>query len=496
MSPAPTLRDRTRRGLIWASAEAGARAVLQIIVLAVLARLLSPQDYGVVGAAMIVVGISTIFSQLGVGPAVVQRAELKRDHLDAAFCVSVILGVLTAGALWLLAPALAAFFRIPALVSALHGLAVVFPVAGFGVVSESLLQRDLRFDLLARAEVVSYGVGYGLVGIVLAWCGWGFWSLVCAQSVQMIVRTDFLFHYHAWRPRMQCRRGAVGDLFHFSSGLTVARLANYLATNGDNLVVGRYLGAEALGVYGRAYALMSQPANLIGNVLEKVLFPAMAKVQESNDQLARVYRSGVGLLATAMLPASAAIYLLAPEAVELLLGPKWRAVGFPLQIFAAGLLFRTSMKMSNSLIRAKGAVYQMAWCQIVYAAAIVGFAWACRDYGIEGVCVGVLIAIFLCFVLAAAISLRLIRVKWSEYIGEHLPGLILGAAVYGAGWLPCSLLRAQHAPAALVFTASLASMALLGGGLAFLFPATFLGPEGARFADRLRLFFAKPRPVS
>jgi len=487
-----SLRRKTERGLIWAAGEALGRAVLQFAVLAVLARLLTPADYGVVGAALVIVGVSTIFAQLGVGPAVVQRENLRPEHLDAAFWASLILGIFTGGVIALTAPWMAEFFRIPALAPALRALSLVFPLTGISVVSESLLQRDLHFDRLARAEVLSYGLGYGGVGIALAWIGWGWWALVCAQAAQTVVRTALLFRAQHWRPRLAFDRSALRDLREFSTGLTAARLANYVAVSGDNLVVGRCLGDVALGLYGRAYALMGQPANLIGNVLEKVLFPAMSRVQNDNARLAEVYRDGVGVLATLTLPASAAIYLLAPEIVTLLLGPRWGEAVPILQIFAIGLLARTSMKMSNSLIRAKGAVFQMATCQFLYATAVVGFAIAGQRGGLEGTALGVLAAIVGCYLLAAGMSLRLVGATWAQFVQRHLPGAGLAILVFAGGWLPCTMLRQHNTAPLLIVLLATIGMALPALIAVLAFPVTFLGPLEPRLRGvRARFWPAK-----
>ena len=496
MNPGPTLRQRTRRGLFWAGGEAFARTLLQTGVLAILSRLLTPDDYGVVGAALIVVGVSAIFSQLGVGPAIVQRQALEPKHLDAAFTLSIVFGLVTAGAVWLAAPAITAFFapndpQMQSLTPTLRWLCVLFPIGAISVVSESLLLRDLRFDLIARSEVWSYFVGFGCVAVILAWCGWGIWALVCGHIVQMLMRTEMLFACITWRPRASCRRSAMRDLFRFSAGLTVARLLNYIATNGDNVVVGRVLGANALGVYGRAYQIMSHPANLIGNVLDKVLFPALAKVQDCDKRLGRVYRQGVGLLASIMLPASAMIYLLAPEIVHVLLGPKWTGVIFPLQIFSVALLFRTGMKISNTVIRARGQVYEMAGCQLMYATTTVGFAWLGRAWGIEGVCYGVLCSILLCFFVCAALCLRSIRMSWMAFLGEHLPGVWLATAVYAVGWAVLGTLRASHAQDWFTLLAGSSAMTGIALLIVLFSPLTFLGESGVRIQDGRRRFFLR-----
>jgi PST family polysaccharide transporter len=493
----PTLREKTKRGLIWASAEAAARTLLQTGVLVILARLLTPEAYGVVGTALIIVGVSSIFSQLGVGPAIVQRKELEPRHLDAAFWLSIVFSLIVGGIVFLSAPLLADFCRMTELTPVLRVLSLVFPLTGVSVVSESLLQRDLHFNVLARREVISYFIGFGVVGVVLAIRGWGLWALVAANLTQTLVRTIILFAGQTWRPGFSCRKDACLDLFHFSTGLTVARLANYVATNGgDNIVVSRYLGADAVGVYGRAYQLMSQPANLIGNVLEKVLFPAMAKVQDQHEKLAAVYRQGVSLLATVMFPGSAMIYLLAPEIVHLLLGPKWIGVVFPLQIFSAALLFRTSMKMSNSLIRARGAVWQMAWCQIIYAAATVGFAYIGQFWGLSGVCVGVFGSILLCFLIGAAMSLRLVGLSWGHFLADHLPGLLLAAVVSVVGWFGATALRIEHAAPVLVVAGTLAAMTFVAMGCAYVLPRLFLGPSGPAMVARVRGMLGRKSPAT
>src|SRR4051794_5204541 len=174
----PSLTHRAMSGMAWVAWGNGAMAVLKIGVLVVLTRLLSPADFGVVAAALVVVDFSFNFSQLGLGPALVQRAKLEPRHLSTAFFASTGLGLLVGGALWLTAPLIAQFFRMEHLVPVVRVLALSFPIAGVGIVSDSLLSRELRFRVIANRDVFAYALGYGLVGIVLAVLGWGVWALV------------------------------------------------------------------------------------------------------------------------------------------------------------------------------------------------------------------------------------------------------------------------------------------------------------------------------
>jgi O-antigen/teichoic acid export membrane protein len=491
MKPEPSLRAKTKRGLIWGSIEAGSRFLLQFVVIAVLARLLAPPERGQGENAIIVVGITAIFSQLGVGPALVQRRDdLRSEHLSSAFTFSVIFGLVAMSVLWLLAPAIGGFFKDPLPPQILRYMAIGFPISAVAVVSESLIQRNMRFDLIARAEIFSF-LSYGALATMLAAFDYGVWALVWAHLFQLSLKSLMFIIYARWIPRVGWDSAAARELVAFSGGITVARIANYLATNGDNLVVGAKLGDAAVGFYGTAYKIMVAPATLIGQVLEKVLFPAMSRVQDDNAPLARVYRQGIRLLALAMLPASAAIFILAPELVAVLLGDKWQPVGPALQILAAGLLFRTSMKLSNSLIRAKGAVTQMAVCQILYMvavliAAIVGCRW-----GIEGVSWGVLGAIFICFIYGAAICHRLVGIKWTSFLIDHVPGILLAAIVLVAGLPANAALKSANVESIIV---------LLGTGiiiaLAILIPALFLpnrllGPDGAMLREKAKKIMGK-----
>jgi PST family polysaccharide transporter len=478
------------RGLFWMFLGTGGQAVVQLLVLVVLARLLTPADFGVVAAALVVVGFSTIFSQLGIGPAVVQRHELHATHLRTGFTISVAFGILLAGLIWLLAPAVAAFFHHDDLVPVLRALSLVFPLQGLSVVAESLLQRELRFRYLAALELATVALGYGAVGIVLAFAGLGVWALVAAHLAQFALKTVLLLvlQPHPRKPLLD--RSAFKELMYFGGGFTAARIGNYLAGQGDNLVIGRWLGAVALGVYGRAYHLVAGPAMLLGGVLDRVLFPAMAKVQDQPERLGLAYRRGVALIALVVLPFSTALVLLSPELVLVLLGPEWDQVTVPLQILAAGLLFRTSYRMSDSIARATGAVYRRAWRQGVFAALVLGLSWVGHHWGLPGVALGVVVAVALNFLLMAHLSLQLAALTWRGFLTAHVPGVALSALVGLEIWGSASLLRSSEASAWMVVllssAATLPSLLLIR-----VMPRLFLGQEGRWMIRTLTARFAQ-----
>jgi len=484
--PRPSLTHQTVMGLLWTLYGKGAYALLQLLVVAVLARLISPADFGVVSAALIVIGISTMFSRLGLGPALVQRPELERRHIDTAFATSALMGLGLGGLVYLLAPLGGQFFRTDGVTPVLRALAVVFPLQGLAAVAGSLMMRELRFRWMANLDVISYGIGYGGVGITLALLGMGVWALVLGQIAQNVIKTAILLWGQPPRFWNLPERRAFQELMYFGGGFTLAKVANQLAQQGDYLVVGRFLGPSALGYYGRAYNLMSAPASGFGTILDSVLFPMMARVQDDAKRLATAYRRGVALIALVVLPASAAMLLLAPEVIQVLLGPRWTPVIVPFQILAAGMLFRTSSKMADSLTRATGAVFRRAWRQIVYAALVIGGAWVGQHWGIVGVAWGVLLALAVNFVMMAHLSMSVSDMTVAQFWHAHVPAILITLISFPLVWLLTVALRHLGlAPVVLV----IAGLAVVLGCLVllvFVAPGTFLGRDGQWMIDTLR----------
>ena len=481
------LAHTTLSGLFWMAMGAGAQGFFQLLVTVVLARLLTPADFGMVSATLVVVGFSTIFSQLGVGPAVVQHPSLGTAHLRTGFTLSALFGLGMTFLIWGLTPVIAAFFRMDELIPVVRVMALVFAFQGLSVVSESLLQRELRFRKLAAIEVTAL-TGFGLIGVTLAYMGLGVWSLVAAYLSQATLKTILLLVLvpHPRRPLLDRRAGA--ELMYFGGGFTAARMGNYFGAQGDSMVVGRWLGADALGYYGRAYQLMVAPAMLVGQILDRVLFPAMAKVQGRSERLLTAFRRSVTLIAILMFPVSLALFFLAPEVIHVLLGPRWTETVLPFQIFSLGLLFRTSYKMSDSVARATGAVYRRAWRQWVFAGLVVGGAGLGSLWGVAGVAVCVSVAITCNFFLMAHLSLQLSGMSWKTFLLAHMPAASLGAVVGLESWALGSLLRGLDRPPIEILAACAAALIVTVAALFKFLPGIFLGRDGVWMFETLAAY--------
>ncbi len=483
------LGHRVAKGLLWSFTGAAGRTVLYMLVLVVLARLLTPEDFGILAAALIVVRISNMFSQLGVGAAIIQREELRTAHVQTGFFLSVLFGMAFAGLVWLAAPAIAAFFRIEELRAVLEVISLIFPVQALSVVADSLLQRELKFRRIAFAEMASVALGPGVTGISLALAGYGVWSLVGAQIAQTTFRTIFLViaRPHSIMPCLD--QQAVYELVYFGTGQTGAHVFAYLAGQADNLVVGRWLGAAALGIYGRAHQMMISPVALFCLARDKVLFSTMSTMQSDPIRLGDAYRRGILLTAIVVLPASVVLCILTPEVVALLLGPGWSGAVLPGRILAIGIVLQSGHRLSDSVIRASGRVYHGAWRQGLYATLMVLGTWVGQHWGIGGAAMGVLAAVSIHYLVMAQFALNITRGTWSAFLTAHLPSLGLTTLVGLAAWTAAGVLRSRGLSPLVVLpgTLAVASVPLL---LTITRPEFLLGEDGARvlnqFCSRLR----------
>ncbi len=475
---AKNITQRTLGGLFWLSSGSGVQAVLRLLVLIVLARLLTPEDFGLVGAAMVVVAFSTLFSQLGMGPAIIQRPNLEDRHLRSGFVCSIIFGILLGILIIITAPLIAGLFKIAGLTPVIRVIALLFPIQGLGVIANALIIRELRFRLLATIEILSYSIGYGIIGIILAVLGFGVWALVGAHLARAIVKAAISLYAQPHPKRPQFERLAFQELMFFGGGFTLAKFLNYTAHQGDNIVVGRWLGAEALGLYGRAYQLLVVPVNLMGSVLDRVLFPAMAKVQHDPHRLELAYRRGMALISLTFGPLSMVTLVIAPEIVLVLLGPEWIEVIAPFQILAVGMLFRASPKMDHSIARATGAVYKRAWRQGIYAAFVLGGAWIGQHWGVSGVAIGVLVALVVNFLLMVHLSLSLTSMTWKRFSTIYLSSLLVAVFTLMEVWAIATILRSFALPAIVVLVLSLALTGVILLVQFYFAPRLFLGADG------------------
>jgi len=405
-----------------------------------------------------------VLSQFGVSAAIIQRSELTPRYVRAGFTASVLIGLLTTCLVWLTAPLAALALGNAQLVPIIRGLSLGFLLGNPGFVAEALSQRNLAWRRLMWVEVTAFLLGYALPALVLAARGYGVWALVGSVLGQNFVRTVTLLvlQPHPKWPRIGSE---IKELLLYGSRFTLARVFNYTAGQGDNLVVGRVLGVVPLGYYSRAFKLMLILVTYFAAVVTRVLFPIMARLQGDRARLQSTYLTGAAVLGLVSAPVGALMVVLAPEFIGVVLGPKWVLATVPFQILTLGIVMRNVYMMAYCLDGAMGAMRTRMVRDGIYAVAVVLGSLVGTRFGLVGVATGVVIAIGVNYLVGAAMSLRMLGTTWYEYARSQLPAFGLGVLTAGVAYGIRTLLLAagfsQLMVLVLTSLVSLAAVALL-----------------------------------
>ncbi len=445
-----SLSDRTARAVQWRVIGAVISVLFQLAVGVLLARLLTPADFGVMTLAVMVLGLAQLLGDLGIGDAVVQRARLTGHHIRTAFTFSVMLGLALAAVMMIAAPLGAILMGDPQVTPVLRVLSARFVFRGASAVAEALQRRQLDFRRLFFIDTLSYVLGFGGVAVTLALLGFGVWSLVWGSLVQALLASvaQLAAARHSIRPLLV--RRYLTDLLHFGFGSTVSRAVNYLALNGDNFVVGRWIGPASLGAYERAYALMSLPRSYVANVMSTAMFPAFAQLQAEPTRVRRGYLLLTKLTATIAAPSMVTLAVVAPHLVRGLYGPQWSGVIVPLQILSIGGYLRALYHLGGVVAQSHGRVYGEMRRQIVYAGLVIVGALVGSRYGVPGVAAGVSVATLFMFIAMAHLALRITETPWHSYFGVQFGALVAAGITGGVAFAARILLEARGASSVVI----------------------------------------------
>lgn len=458
--PVEGLKGEVTRGVAWTTGLHLVSKAAELVFTAILARLLAPTEFGVVAAALVFITFAKLFVEIGVGATIVQLPALTRYDVRTGGTIVMLSALLFFVATQLAAPAAAALFGIAEVEGVLRLLAFVFLLQAIGVIPENLLIRRLKVPRVMTVETVARLIGYGGIGALCAWAGLSYWSLaigalaeatIKAVTLALMVRPPLAPMLHGPSVRRVLSTGA---------SFSLSRILNYVATSADKVIAGRYLGAAALGLYGRAYHLMSVPADLYGRVGDRLVFPAMAACQHEPERLRRAFLSGTSITATLGIPMTIMLLLLAPEIITFLLGPNWIGVIAPLTVLAAASYFRLGARIGGSVLRATGSFKSLVWAQAGYAAAIIAGGILAAPIGVNAIAAVVSITAGSFFLAMSLLACKRAAAPLSAFVAAHMHGMLLGLlAAISLGTI-VFFLRAVNAPDYAILLASGSAIAL------------------------------------
>ncbi|OAI47836.1 hypothetical protein AYO43_03975 [Nitrospira sp. SCGC AG-212-E16] len=317
------LKERTLRGGFAKVCAQGANFILRIGALMVLARLLDPKDFGLVGMVTAVTGVFSLFKDAGLSMATVQRPTITNEQVSTLFWINMLVGVILGLLSLAIAPILVSFYHEPRLFWVTAALAAGFLFNAAGVQHSALLQRQMYFTALSVIETISLLVSVA-VGIGMAICDYGYWALVGMAVISPAVSTVCLWSIATWVPGMPHRGVGIGSMMRFGGTATLNGLVVYIAYNLEKVLLGRFWGAEALGIYGRAYQLINIPTENLNSASGGVAFAALSRLQGDPDRFKNYFLKGYSVVLALTLPITIACALFANDIILIFLGPKWK----------------------------------------------------------------------------------------------------------------------------------------------------------------------------
>lgn len=431
---AESLRKKTLYGMSWSFAENFSLQGIQFVIGVLLARVLSPSDYGMVGMLAIFTAISQTLINSGFSTAIVRKTDRTQTDLSTAFWFNIGVGIVLYFILFFSGPLIARFYNVPLLADLIKVTAITLIFNSLCIVQQALFTIKMDFKTQAKISVSS-SLTTGIIGVAMAYNGFGVWSIVWPGVFGGALRCILLWVFSKWRPDKIFSTASFKDLFSFGSKLLLSGLIDTTYNNIYPIVIGKKFSATDLGYYTRADGYSQLPATTITNVMQRVTFPMLCEIQNDMSRLEHVYRQLLRLSAFVVFPAMVGLAALAEPLIRFMITDKWLMCVPYLQILCFSLMWYPIHAINLNLLQVKGRSDLFLKLEIIKKMIGVLTIIIAVPFGIMWMCIGRIITSILCLAVNTYYTGKLIHVGFIKQMGDLLPIMLLslfnGAIVLG-----------------------------------------------------------------
>lgn len=388
-----TLKQKTFSAVRWTTFSMLSKAVLMLLQMAVLARLLTPGDFGLMALVAAVIAFAQIFSDMGISNAIIHHQKISQESLSSLYWVNVVASVVLMLLLMLLSPFVAAWYHEPRMLNILMWVSTSFLISALGQQLRVMAEKNLRFQQLAIIELAASLIGF-VVSVSVAISGGGVYALVAGMLTSAIMATVLYWWVLAegWRPMWRLRISEISEFMGFGAYMVGFSLTNTVNLQADVLIGGRVLGANSLGAYSLPKDLSLRLAMIINPIVTRVGLPVMAKAQGDKAQLKGIYLKTLLMTASVNFPLYLMIAVFAPEIVAIMFGAQWQDSVPLLRILAIWGLVRSTGNPAGSLVFAMGRAKLAFWWSLGLMVFLAPTYWVGAQYGIQGLALAMLIS--------------------------------------------------------------------------------------------------------
>lgn len=424
-----SLRQQTKKGLYWRFTDQFAGYGMQFLVGIVMARLLSPSDYGITALPAVFIAVAHTFQTCGFGAALIRKKDLSEKDLSTAFYYSIAVGISSYLVLFIAAPWIADFYKTPVLTSLIRVTALSFLWGPLSTPQSVLMNRKLDFKTPTKIHVVCK-IFSGIVGIAMAYMGYGLWSLVVTGVLTSILGTILNWFAIKWIPKTGFSKESFKYLWGFGNKIMLSALLNNFYSSITPLFVGKVYSPAELGIYNRAAGYANLPSKNVSVTLESVTYPVLSKMQDDDERLANNYRKMLKVSAFVVFPLMMLLSALARPLVIVMITAKWEACIILLQIICFDVMWYPIHAINLNLLKVKGRTDLFFRLEIIKK--IVGLLMLIitLPMGLVALCIGRVCFSLLSLAVNTYYTGKLIKIGFWKQIGDISPTLLLGSAMF------------------------------------------------------------------
>ena len=432
---ADSLLVNTIKGLKWSTISQVSRQVLQYISTIILVGIISPDDFGLLAMAVIIIGFLDIFKDLGTGSAIIQSENPSEELKSSIFWINVLFGLAITLIVYFSSSIAASIYNSEKIQPVLEALSISFFISGFSILQKSLLEKKLSFQVLSKIELFSSAVSFFVV-IFLAIEGFGVWCLVFQSLSNTLISSLLLWLFSDWKPKLIFKLSEIKAISHYSVNLVGFNIINYLARNSDYFLIGKFLGDNALGHYYLAYRIMLYPIQNITVVISRVMFPSFSKIQNDNDKFRIVFSRITSAISLITFPMMAGLAVVSNDITLAFFSSNWN-VSLMVQL----IIILSPVGAMQSVISTVGNIYQakgktdwmLKWSLFASVLTVLGFLIG-LNWGVVGVALSYLVTNLIMLYPVFAIPFKLIEmpviVFFKSFVSTILSIVGMIAVVY------------------------------------------------------------------
>jgi teichuronic acid exporter len=457
----PSIKQKTISGIIWSSVDNFTTQGIVFVVGIVLARLLEPKEFGLIGMITIFIAVSEAFIKSGFSEALIRKKDCTQIDYSTVFFFNLTAGIILFSILFILAPEISSFFKEPLLKSIIRVLAIVLIIDSLTIIQRTTLVKRVDFKLQARISFIA-STGSGIIAIILAYKGFGVWSLVALTIARQGLNSLLLWLWNKWRPTLIFSKDSFKELFGFGNKLLLSGLIDTVYNNIYYLVIGKYFSATELGFYTRAHNFSNFPSHNINTIVGRVTYPVLSDMQAYPDLLKSGYRriiKSTMLITFVLMLGLAAI---AEPMIITLIGEKWRPAIPYLQLLCFSGMLYPLHSLNLNMLKVLGRSDLFLKLEIIKKSLAIPVIITGIFFGIKIMIIGMILNSFIAYYINSYFSGRLINYGLKDQVRDIAPSFLLAVSMAFTVYIVGHLLNTSSAVTLIIQVA-------VGGAISFAF---------------------------